>query len=173
MPALADAVRLTVVGLSVVTLAVAAVSDIRARRIPNWSVLAIIALFAIWAFVEPSVSLASSLGAAAIVFVLSAAFYSFGVMGAGDSKLMTAVALFAGLSHLPQFLVITAIAGGLMAVASLAAHPREVLVSIQTRRLTNSGRQIPYGVAIALSGAVTIAGASTVIPGYDHILAAL
>src|SRR5579871_5443169 len=92
-----DAIRWAIILLTCVALVVAGVSDVRQRRIPNSAVLAVAGLFALWYPVEPSISLLSCLLAALIVFICGFALYGFGIVGAGDSKLATAVALFAGL----------------------------------------------------------------------------
>lgn len=136
-------------------LAAAALSDNRHRRIPNWTVLATAALFAIWVFVGPAVSVVSSLEAAGVILLATSVLYAFNLFGAGDSKLMTAVALFAGLHHLAQFVLVTVLVGGLLAVASLVVHPARTYAMIRTG--VDSGRGIPYGVAIALGGMLTIA----------------
>lgn len=158
MPPLADVPRWAVVALFLAIVAAAAASDVRSRRIPNWSVLALAALFVSWLFVGPSVSLLSSIEAAGLVFLVTAVLYYFNVFGAGNSKLMTAVALFAGLGHLLQFVFLTALAGGALALVSLAARPTRTLVMLQARSKDSGSRGIPYGVAIALGGALTIAG---------------
>jgi prepilin peptidase CpaA len=150
--------RWVVVALFVAILAAAAVSDVRSRRIPNWSVLALAVLFVGWVFVGPSVSLLSSVEAAGFVFLVTAALYYFNIFGAGDSKLMTAVALFAGLGHLLQVVFMTTLAGGVLALVSLAGRPTRTLVMLQTRSKDRASRGIPYGVAIALGGVLTMAG---------------
>ena len=54
-----------------------------------------------------------SLEAAGIVFVATGAFYYFNVFGAGDSRLTTAAALFAGLGDVVEFARLIALAGTL------------------------------------------------------------
>lgn len=154
---LVEALRWAIVALFVAVLAAAAVSDVRSRRIPNWSVLALAALFVGWIFVGPSVSVLSALGAAGLVFLVTGVMYYFDVFGAGDSKLMTVAALFSGLGHLVQFACLTTIAGGVLALVSLAARPTRTLVMLQTRSKDSGSRGIPYGVAIALGGVLTMA----------------
>jgi prepilin peptidase CpaA len=153
-PSPLDAARWVVAALFVAVIAVAAMSDIRRRRIPNWTVLAVAALFGVWAFVGPEVSLASSLAAAGIVLLTTGVLYAFGLLGAGDSKLMTAVALFAGLEHLVQFVLVTVIAGGVLALASLVVQQARIFAMIRSR--SDFGRGIPYGVAIAIAGAIVM-----------------
>ena len=153
IPSPLDAARWIVAALFVAVLAVAALSDIRHRRIPNWTVLAVAALFGVWAFVGPAVSLASSLAASGIVLLTTGVFCAFKLLGAGDSKLMTAVALFAGLGHLVQFVLVTVIAGGALALASLVVQAR---IFATIRSGSDFGRDIPYGVAIAIAGVVVM-----------------
>src|SRR5690348_11960113 len=103
MPAAIEVARWAVAGLFLLTLVIASVMDIKYRRIPNWAVVALIVLFVPWIFVGQPVSILGSLTAAAIVFALGIALYAFKLWGAGDSKLITAVALFVGLDRMLQF----------------------------------------------------------------------
>jgi len=146
--------RWFIVLLLSILLVIASISDIRDRRIPNWTVLAIAALFVPWALVTHA-PLLSSLGAALIVFLVSCGLYAFGILGAGDSKLLTAVALFVGISQLPRFLVLVAVVGGVIALVSLMTRPTRAMVMLHMRGKGDFGRGIPYGVAIAV-GAICI-----------------
>lgn len=156
MPPAIEILRWSIVALYVLVLAAAAVSDVRSRSIPNWTVLVVAGLFLPWVFVGPNVSLLMSLGAALLMLLLTVPLFAFHLIGAGDSKLVSAVALFAGLTHLPQLIFLTALAGGVLAVVSLLSDPRRAVAMVQTRFKGNIGRGIPYGVAIALGGAVTV-----------------
>ena len=149
IPSPLEVTRCIVAALFVAVVAVAALSDIRHRRIPNWTVLVVAALFGIWVFVGPAVSVTSSLAAAGITLLTTGVLYAFRLLGAGDSKLMTVVALFAGLGHLFQFVLVTVIAGGVLALASLAVQQTRIFGS-------DFGRDIPYGVAIAIAGVVVM-----------------
>ena len=156
-----DALRFVIIGLYSITLTIAAVSDIKARRIPNWTVVAVIVLFCVWASLGPWRIAASGLEAAAIALIVGIALYAFGFAGAGDSKLFAAAALFAGLDFLPAFIVATSFAGGVLALISLAANPTRALVMFQMRGKGDFGPGIPYGVAIAVGGILVVVGAST------------
>jgi prepilin peptidase CpaA len=151
-----DVARWSVIVLLVTVLALASISDVRSRRIPNWTVVTVAVLFLPWIFVGPGVSILSSLEAAGVIFLISFALYAFGVIGAGDSKLLTVTALFAGLPHLVSFLVLVALVGGAVAVISLALDPTRALVVLQLRGRDSTGRGIPYGVAIAIAAAVVV-----------------
>jgi prepilin peptidase CpaA len=102
------------VTLSVI-LAVAAVSDLRTRRIPNWLTLPAIpvgvtaqAMFGdgLWAGL-------AGFGAALAAFFL---LFAVGAMGAGDVKLFAAVGAFVGIRHLLIVFVMIGLAGGVAAV---------------------------------------------------------
>ena len=145
-----------VAAAATVVLIVAAVSDIRWRRIPNWTVLALIALFALLAIALGGQGLVSALAAAGVALVVSVALYMFRLIGAGDSKLITAVALFAGLGYLPLLLLATALTGGAIAIVSLVSRPTRALTMFTMRGKGDWGRGVPYGVAIAVGGALVI-----------------
>jgi prepilin peptidase CpaA len=148
--------RWVTIGLVCLVLAIAGASDIRTRRIPNWTILATVGLFGAWFFLGSAVPLLSSLGAAIIVFVGSLALYSFGIVGAGDSKLATAVALFAGFSQLPEFILYMSLTGGVIVLCMLIAKPAQFLVAIQMRGRGFLEKGVPYGVAIAVAGAMLL-----------------
>lgn len=142
----------------------AAWSDLRSYIIPNRICLAIAALFPAHVLATGAFELIpGSLAAAAATFAAGFALFAFRVAGGGDVKLMTAVALWAGPHQILGFLVMTALAGGLLA-ALLAArawrehatlHPDGTLgVRIWAIRET----KVPYGAAIALGGLYIAAG---------------
>lgn len=146
-------------------LAWAAVSDIRRRIIPNVAVAALLAVFLGWAvlvlgFGRP---LVSALEAGGIALLVTFALWAFKVVGAGDSKLFAAAALFFGLGYLPLFALATVLAGGLVAAVSLALRPRRAAVMLAMGGKGDWGRGVPYGVAIAAGAAVVLWGA---IGGY-------
>ena len=154
-----DALRWGIILLACVALVVASASDIRHRRIPNLAVFVIVVLFIAWFFIAPSVSLLSSLAAAFVVFLCGFALFSFKIIGAGDSKLATALALFAGLHGLPQFIFCMALAGGVLALCMLAAQPGNVLAMLHARGRGQVYHGVPYGVAIAMAGVMVLLAA--------------
>jgi len=130
--------------------------DIRDRKIPNWTVLAVLALAVPWMALNPVTWDLWALGAGGLALLISFALYSTGVVGAGDSKLFAAVALFAGMAHLLTLALATAIAGGAIAAVSLGSRPRRALVMLTMRGKGDFGRGIPYGVAIAIGAALVV-----------------
>jgi prepilin peptidase CpaA len=143
--------RWLIIVLLAILLVFVSVSDIRDRRIPNWTVLAVAGLFVPWIFVGPAVSVISALEAALISLAASLGLYALRVLGAGDSKLLTVTALFAGLAQLPHFLVYVALSGGVIALISLLARPTRAAVMFHMRGKGDFGRGVPYGVAIAIA----------------------
>jgi prepilin peptidase CpaA len=152
-----------------------AATDLKSRRIPNLLTgpAILLGLMLHFAFDGWHGLLFSFLAGLACggVFVL---FFLAGGMGAGDVKLMTAVGCLAGLANSPSLLVLTAIAGGIMAVAfallrgqlkqtfmnvtALASHHREAgLTPHPELNVTNTSTlRLPYGLAIAAGCCVTL-----------------
>jgi prepilin peptidase CpaA len=137
-------------------LAWAAISDVRTRRIPNTSVLTLLALFLAWLLAEAGRSILTDLEAGAIAFVVTFLLFQFRIVGAGDSKLFAAAALFLGLDYLPYFALATVIAGGVLAIGYLASRPRQTMVMFALKGKGDHGRGVPYGVAIAIGGVFAI-----------------
>ena len=153
---LTEIVRDGVASLLTGALVWAAVSDIRTRKIPNPSVLAVVGLFVGWTALASFVGLPQALIAGAIAFVVSFALYNLKIVGAGDSKLFAAVALFAGLDRLAQLTLLTGMVGGLIALVIMVTRPRRALVMLTMRGKGDFGDGIPYGVAIAAAAIVVV-----------------
>ncbi|MEL6529201.1 MAG: prepilin peptidase [Pseudomonadota bacterium] len=129
-----------------IALVFAACTDIKRRQIDNW-LNAAIALgapvfwwtsgLALW----PDVALqfAVAIGAFALLSIL----FALRMMGGGDVKLLTALALWIEPGAFLQLLIIMAIAGGVLTIVMGAYH----FLQNQKERLA-----IPYGVAIAFGG---------------------
>jgi prepilin peptidase CpaA len=137
----------------------AGAQDLRSMQIANGFSLAIAGLFAVWAAVglaDGQISVkevAFALGCGTVVFGVGAAAFALGALGGGDVKLLAAVSLFAGPQLLYGFLIITAIAGGLLGLAILAGAPigRPAMAGAgPLRARLRSG--LPYGPAIAAGG---------------------
>jgi prepilin peptidase CpaA len=137
----------------------AGAQDLRSMQIANGFSLAIASLFVLWAaagLAGGQMSLedvALSLGCGVVVFGAGAAAFAIGALGGGDVKLLAAVSLFAGPQRLSAFLIITAIAGGLLGLAILAGAPigRPAMAGAgPLRARLRSG--LPYGPAIAIGG---------------------
>ena len=149
----------------------ASVTDVRQRRIPNLCVGVLLGLFVAWSAASLGAHLLSALAAGGAALVATVALYALGVFGAGDSKLFAVAALFMGLGYLPYFAVATELAGGVLALISLARNPVRALAIFTLRGKGDSGPGVPYGVAIGAGGALVLWAAVTgwLLPyGYGH-----
>ncbi len=139
----------------------AAVTDLLTMTIPNRVSIILIAAFLV-------IAPLSGMGFQAIGFhVLAAlaifagcfALFAANVMGGGDAKLLTATALWYGYNtSLVEFLVTTAVFGGLLTIAILFIRSREhmlVAARIPLPATLMHAQKIPYGIAIAASGLLT------------------
>lgn len=131
--------------------AVAAVNDLRSRRIPNLVtlLLALLGLVRIGSDLVAGgawLAAAGDLGMAFLVFTLGALAFRFGVLGGGDVKLLAAGSLFFGAVGSGGYLLLTALAGGLLALGFLASC---LALPGGSRKARPS---LPYAVAIAAGG---------------------
>ncbi|MCB4824760.1 A24 family peptidase [Roseicella aerolata] len=152
--------------LTLVPLAVAAWRDVAARLIPDQATLCIAALGIGLRAAEGLDALLASLATAAALFLLLAWAHARGAIGGGDVKLAAAIAL--GLPPLAtgHFLILTALAGGVLAAgyllgAALLPRPAPLrpsagllrrILAVEHRRVRRKG-PLPYGVAIAIGAA--------------------
>lgn len=131
--------------LFLVLMGAVVVWDMRAFRIPNLLVLALVAAFL--AGRTPTLGLMPTLMALAVgAAVLAAGFglYAGRVWGGGDAKLLGALALWVGLDGLGRLLIVTAVAGGVLAGGLYLAR--------RWRGEAGTGVPMPYGVALAVGG---------------------
>lgn len=129
-----------------IALVFASVTGIKHRRIDNW-LNAAIALGAPLFWWSSGLALwpdaAMQVGVALGAFAILAALFALKVMGGGDVKLLTALALWVRPDQFMQLLLIMAIAGGVLTLVMGVWH----VMRRQKDRLA-----IPYGVAIAFGG---------------------
>jgi prepilin peptidase CpaA len=108
---------------------VAAIWDIRTRRIPNWLTLSgVILAVAINTFIYQPVSTwfgaVLSLKGLGLAFCVYFVLYLLRAMGAGDVKLMAAVGSLVGWQDWFGIFLITAMLGGVMAMMLMVARRR-------------------------------------------------
>lgn len=151
------------VGLSAVVfpalMIVAGAGDVLSMRIPNWLTVLIAASFlplALWAGLPPAalmIHLATGVAALAGGFLL----FSLGVIGGGDAKLLAAGACWFGYPGVLAFLIYTALAGGVLALA--VSLWSAVNLEAEFHGLDRLGifrrikPDVPYGFALA-AGAI-------------------
>lgn len=102
---------------TVLVLAIATVTDLRSRRIPNWLVLPFLVSGLVVSAISAGWSgLGHSLAGMATGAAIFGVLYALGGMGMGDLKLFAAVGSWIWTSQLLFAFVLTAIFGGLIAV---------------------------------------------------------
>jgi prepilin peptidase CpaA len=104
-------------------LTIAAFTEVKDRRIPNWVTLAGLGVGLLIGYFPGGISLGASLGGFLIGFGFLYLFYMFGGMGGGDVKLMGAVGALLGYPLIKSAVVYTALVGGCMAFVKLAWSP--------------------------------------------------
>jgi prepilin peptidase CpaA len=138
---------------------VAAAHDFLTLRIPNWLNLVIALAF------FPLTMMRGMPGEAMLwhcltgVVILSVGFglFSRGFIGGGDAKLLAAAGLWFGWPDAGPFLVLTTLAGGVLAIAYKIGFMFKVEQEVRdigwAKRWLNVNPDLPYGIAIA-AGAI-------------------
>jgi prepilin peptidase CpaA len=156
---LEDILQTTIVLFGIALFAAAAYGDITALRIPNKLAIAVALLGVVRLIVTGDLNLTLyTVGTSVIVFIVTFVLFWRGILGGGDGKLLSATVLLIGYRDLFSFLLIMSICGALVSFVVLFIHrclplwlgPR-LAVSVPRARLA-----VPYGVAIASAGVVTL-----------------
>jgi prepilin peptidase CpaA len=148
----------------VLTLAAAAVSDLRFFRIPNYLPGILIMLFGINHILAAfPVSVWENLSHFLAALIIGMVLFSRGWIGGGDAKLYATVAIWFNWAGAVTLIFTTTIAGLLLAVSFMAAR----LIGLR-KNVPKEDRRIPYGVAIAVGGVLSAAW-----NGWDRIFPTL
>lgn len=160
-------------GVLIGLLTVAAVSDVRKGRIPNWLVfggaLYALAYNALYPVYPRDIGILFALGGLSVGLVALLPGYLLRVLGAGDVKLMAMVGSFVGTWAAVEAVLASLITGGMLAVVMslysgrLLLMLRNVVALFRGTVLTfatapggltiqggGSAGRMPYGLAIAL-----------------------
>ena len=158
-------------GILTLLLLLAAISDLRSRRIPNSLVLGCAVLGLVYVLTR-SFSLGafgSWAGGLGLGLAIWLPFYAFGWLGAGDVKLFAAAAAWFGPVGAVRAALLCAVAGGVLSVAYMfwTRTARVTFYRIGTWALvavtgqlrppppaSESRHQLPYGVAMAVGIAI-------------------
>lgn len=139
----------------------AALTDLKRLEIDNWVPLALIVLFVPYAM---TVSVVWPLHIVIMIAVLLVGLllHVTNVMGGGDIKLLTALALWAGPNNLPVLMMATSLAGAAVAMMTLALQKPSALSRKLVPTTTGlawvdearaGGSNVAYGIAIAIGAA--------------------
>jgi prepilin peptidase CpaA len=138
----------------VLALLAAGFSDLVRYEIPNTVCLVLVAAFAPFAWSLPLAAVAWHVACGVAMLAATAVFFALRLFGGGDAKLLAATALWVGFENLASFILVTAIAGGVLGLLLLAVR-RFAPAPAPGRwygRLLGRGEGVPYGLAIAVSG---------------------
>lgn len=134
----------------------AALHDVKAFKISNRFSLALIALFPLYVLTAPQeIAWMQHVAVAGIVFLIGFAMFALGAFGGGDVKMLAVAALWAGPKMVATLMVITTMAGGVLALVFAVAA---LLRAGFGRQHHEEGHRpwhkapVPYGVAIACGG---------------------
>ena len=162
--------------LLVVLVLVAAVTDLKSRRIPNLLVLAgLIVAFVVQVFLPMGMGWQGWLYGMLTGFAVFFPLYLLRGMAAGDVKLMAAVGAFVGWSMALKIALLTCVAGGVMSVLYIVVKGRVrqawdnicmIMLPMLMRKTgvkldavdvsAQSVGRIPYAVAIAVGTAIAL-----------------
>jgi prepilin peptidase CpaA len=163
----------------------AALNDLRERRIPNWLSAGTVALYPVYLLVTPhAMGWLAALGLALLVGVIGLGLFARELIGGGDVKLITAVTLWAGLDYFAVFALVTALTGGVLGLGALWYQRWSPMIQAHLAGLglaTADGRSerpvpagaepsagelalaataapvtLPYGIAIAAGGVAVV-----------------
>jgi len=138
-----------------VTSVLACVSDVMRLRIPNLHSGVVIAAFALAYLLSPdSFSVWwEYIGAMVMMFVITYLMFLFGLMGGGDSKFGTALALWVGLHGMLPYVFWMAIMGGIIGGLSLYFKKKKPFKSPPAgswmAQVQEGRNAVPYGIAIS------------------------
>jgi prepilin peptidase CpaA len=141
--------------------------DVRTGRIPNRLALAIGALGLVRMILAGDTTAGFyTLAAAAAVFAVACLLFRRGLVGGGDVKLLTAATLLVGYRDLAGLLLVMSLCGALIALVVVAADrlaprlrsaPRAARSPpVRADRGSSARLTVPYGVAIAAAGILTL-----------------
>jgi prepilin peptidase CpaA len=141
-------------------LIVAGTGDALSMRIPNRLNLLIAVSFFPMAVAAGMPIPMMGLHIAAGFALLAAGYllFAFGLFGGGDAKLLAAAGLWLGYPASANFIVLSALAGGGLAIAvgawSLIKLDSEIRDGFLSRRLAFLKPDLPYGIALAVGGLI-------------------
>ncbi len=141
------------------TMLYAALSDLLFMKISNIACLFLALSFILLAPLAglPFQTIMLHLAVGAITLAICFGLFLLNAMGGGDAKLIAATAIWTGFSFsLGQYLLISAIAGGILTLCILLMRKiinRDKIKNITfLYRLSDPAKGIPYGIALAIAG---------------------
>lgn len=136
-------------------MAYAASSDLFTMTIPNRLAILLVASFPVVAYATGlTVDTAlMNLAAGTVVLLCTFTMFALGWIGGGDAKLAAATALWLGFGVLLEYLLLAAVAGGVLTLGLLAMRqlplPRFAAHWPWLAHLHDQRTGVPYGIALA------------------------
>jgi prepilin peptidase CpaA len=148
--------NLLTVGILPALMIIAAATDATSLKIPNW-VCGLLALLFVPMAIYNDMSAQTFFWhvlTALILFVGGYVLFALRLFGGGDGKLMAAAGLWFGAADTMEFLVYTALAGGVLviiiAMLALVQMHLDYTGSSFSASLRKLAPKVPYGVALAV-----------------------
>lgn len=159
----------------VIACAIAAVTDLATRRVPNVLTFGLAAVAIVGYLQHGIAALLIALVLYGVLLFLGSFAYGSGWFGGGDVKLLAAGTVCAGWPGAVLFLLATGLAGGALALIELARARRLTMSVTLLASAAATGdlgrgitldperRRLPYAVAIT-AGALTLLASETIAP---------
>ncbi|TPM03768.1 pilus assembly protein CpaA [Mesorhizobium sp. B2-3-11] len=151
---------------------IAAWQDFQAWKIRNWTVLALVADYALLALIrwanpagagilagiDSASPLQGDLAAALLLLTIGFVLWALRMLGAGDAKLFFPIGLFVGLNHLFSFAVGLAAGGVVVSLALQFPVPLQYQAWPALSRIEEirKSRKVPYGVIMAAAALIAM-----------------
>lgn len=150
-------------------------SDFRGMTIPNlYSAMIIVAFIVAWSASQLTQSppvfsgLGSHLLAALVMFAATYGMFAAGMIGAADSKIGTAFALWVGVKGLVPFLFFMTLAGGVLGGIALVLRRKTLWPGAPegswVARVQKGENAVPYGMAIGVGALAAMISARYLSP---------
>jgi prepilin peptidase CpaA len=112
----------------------------------------------------------AAVGIGAALLAAGVALFAFGWIGGGDAKLMAAAALWMGWPAVVPFLLFTAVAGGVLALALIGGKTLNRYYPLArpgwALRLLAPESAVPYGLAIAIGALAAFPQSPLLLHGF-------
>lgn len=163
------------IALVLVAAAIAAVTDLRTRRVPNLLVVCLLVAGLAAAADAGWWAIADDFVVTTVAVLAGSLLFSLRLLGGGDVKFFAAAAGVLGYPDVAAFLLYTTVAGGVLALGYAGARGRlaESLAGVRAMALPllagalpmriSGGLKMPYAVAI-FAGALCLLAAHTCAP---------
>lgn len=128
----------------------AAYSDLRYMRIPDFISIALVALFTVMILIQFPTDFGARIAVASGIFAIGYAGFSLRLVGGGDVKFLSALALFVPRSELTVFANLFSFSL-LVGIFMICVAQRSRLANVGWKSFSARGR-FPMGLSIAMAG---------------------